>query len=127
MSEVSSSADHAKYQHEERDVRVRLLILAAAGLAIFTGTALLAMVWLFDYLATRRAPEADYPSPLLETARLPPEPRLQSSPQRDMRVMRGEENAVLGSYGWVDRQAGIVRIPITRAMELLANEAEQRR
>jgi hypothetical protein len=27
--------------------------------------------------------------------------------------------AILHSYGWVDEQAGLVRIPITRAMELL--------
>ena len=30
----------------------------------------------------------------------------------------------LTSYGWIDRQRGIVRIPIDRAMELLANEGE---
>lgn len=30
----------------------------------------------------------------------------------------------LTSYGWIDRQRGIVRIPIGRAMELLANEGE---
>jgi hypothetical protein len=31
---------------------------------------------------------------------------------------------MLQSYGWVDRQAGIVRIPICRAMELLIEKAE---
>jgi hypothetical protein len=33
--------------------------------------------------------------------------------------MLAEENAALATYGWVDRDAGIVRIPIERAMELL--------
>lgn len=36
--------------------------------------------------------------------------------QRDLEARRGR----LGSYGWVDRKAGIVRIPIDRAMELSA-------
>jgi hypothetical protein len=124
MDEVSSGADLAEHQHEERDVRLRPLIIFGVGLAIFAGTALLMMVWLFDYLVARRAPEADYPSPLLETGRPPPEPRLQVSPRHDMRLMRAEENSMLQSYGWVDRQAGIVHIPIGRAMDLLIEKAE---
>jgi hypothetical protein len=125
MAEASPNAVHAESRHEERDVRLRPVIIAAAGLAIFAGVALLALVWLFDYLAARRAPEAVYPPPLLEAGRLPPEPRLQVSPQRDARAMRSEEDAALDSYGWVDRESGIVRIPITRAMELLVEKAEQ--
>jgi hypothetical protein len=57
---------------------------------------------------------------VFEARQLPPEPRLQISPQQDMRQMRAAEMAALHSYGWVDRQAGIVRIPIERAIELLA-------
>jgi hypothetical protein len=44
-----------------------------------------------------------------------------------MQVMQAQEDAVLGSYAWVDRQNGIVRIPITRAMELLTQQAGGRR
>jgi hypothetical protein len=84
------------------------------------------MVWLFNYLARPAVPR-DHLSPLLERGHLPPEPRLQVSPRRDLQVMRAEEDSVLGSYGWIDRQAGIVRIPIARAMELLTQQAEGRR
>ena len=31
-----------------------------------------------------------------------------------------KENEVLGSYDWVDQKNGVVRIPIDRAMDLLA-------
>jgi DNA-binding GntR family transcriptional regulator len=34
--------------------------------------------------------------------------------------MLAAETAILHSYGWVDRDAGIVRIPIERAIEILA-------
>jgi hypothetical protein len=37
-----------------------------------------------------------------------------------MRQMRSEAETQLGSYEWVDREAGIARIPIERAMRLLA-------
>ena len=124
MGEAPSGAHRAEHRHEERDVRLRPLITFGAGLAMFTGAVLLAMVWLFDYLTARPAPEADAPALLLETGRPPPEPRLQVSPRHDMRLMRAEEDSMLQSYGWVDRQAGTVRIPIGRAMELLIEKAE---
>ena len=57
--------------------------------------------------------------------RLPPEPRLQLAPGHqihpldDLKRLRADEDALLHSYGWVDRNAGIVHIPIERAKELL--------
>jgi hypothetical protein len=51
--------------------------------------------------------------------RLPPEPRLQTDPRDDMANLRRSEDDVLDSYGWVDRNAGVVRIPIERAMTLV--------
>jgi len=81
------------------------------------------MWWLFDYFAARTA-QLDQPrSPLASSSpreSLPPEPRLQVSPAQDLKELRAAEDAMLHSYGWVDQQAGVVRIPIERAMELLA-------
>ena len=36
--------------------------------------------------------------------------------------MREEERDRLSSYGWVDRKAGIARIPVDRAIEILAKK-----
>ena len=61
------------------------------------------------------------PSPLAEAneRRLPPAPRLQDAPERDMEALRAEEEARLSSYGWVDGAAGVGRIPIDRAIDLI--------
>jgi hypothetical protein len=40
--------------------------------------------------------------------------------QRDQSAVDAEARARLESYAWVDREAGVVRIPIERAMALLA-------
>lgn len=50
----------------------------------------------------------------------PPAPALQVSTRADMDAYRSKENALLESYGWIDRDAEVVRIPIERAMELIA-------
>lgn len=49
-----------------------------------------------------------------------PTPRLQRNYTYDMNKLREEEAATLSSYGWVDPKAGIGRIPIDRAIAILA-------
>lgn len=48
----------------------------------------------------------------------PPMPRLQSQPFKDVYLLRRGQNERLDSYGWVDKESGVVHIPIDRAMEL---------
>jgi hypothetical protein len=59
-------------------------------------------------------------SAVARTAPAFPEPRLQLSPPADMAAFRAREEAELSTYGWVNKTSGIVRIPIQRAMEILA-------
>src|SRR5713101_4759527 len=48
-----------------------------------------------------------------------PQPRLEGDERREINDFREHEEQTLNSYGWVDQQAGVVRIPIDRAMQLL--------
>ncbi len=48
-----------------------------------------------------------------------PQPRLESNERLEINDFRGQEEKTLNSYGWVDQQAGVVRIPIDRAMQLV--------
>jgi hypothetical protein len=64
------------------------------------------------------------PSPL-EEARLdpiPPGPRLQAVPPRDMDQMRSGDRKELTTYGWVDQANGVAHIPVDRAIEILAEK-----
>lgn len=49
-----------------------------------------------------------------------PEPRLETNERTELNDFRLNEEQTLDSYGWVDQKAGVVRIPITRAMQLIA-------
>ena len=53
---------------------------------------------------------------------LPPEPRLQVSAPKDLKQYKAAQEEILNSYGWVDQKAGIVRIPIDRAMDILVQK-----
>lgn len=51
-----------------------------------------------------------------------------NSPQSaELRELRARESEVLGSYDLLDANAGQYRIPIDRAMKLMADEAFRRR
>jgi hypothetical protein len=108
--------------YEKRDVRVASIVW---GAALITAVTLFAfgLAWLFLGSLVAREQAASTPAhPLAaEVARkVPPAPRLQTSPRDDLLALRERERAALQTYGWVDEQRGIVRIPIERAMSLVA-------
>lgn len=81
------------------------------------------LMWGFSVRLRERLAAADPPPPALPEARrphTPPGPRLQTEFTADIERLRQIEEELLAGYGWVDRAAGRVRIPIERAMELVA-------
>ncbi len=50
-------------------------------------------------------------------------PKLQADPVRDIAAYRAQKQKLLTTYAWVDREHGIVRIPIERAMQAIASGA----
>lgn len=110
------SEQHNKAGHETTDIRVRAVLVGAAILVAVLVVAHLILSEMFETLTEQPALVEPVPFPLEER---PPGPRLQSHPIQDLQALQQAEEAILGSYGWIDREAGIVRIPIERAMELL--------
>ena len=83
-------------------------ILALVALAAFGAHALLRP----ERVATPLAARADVPAP-----------RLQSAPASDLAAFRRQKEAMLDEYRWIDRDRGVVRIPIDRAMQLLVERS----
>jgi hypothetical protein len=106
----------------DREIHVKTFVWFGVGLVGLTLLSLLAM-WLMFRGFTRQAERRDpAPSPIqaANQRRLPPAPNLQTTPEKDLATVRAEEEARLGSYGWVDESQGIAHIPIARAMAILA-------
>lgn len=51
-----------------------------------------------------------------------PQPRLETDERTELNGFRLEEEQRLNSYGWVDKNAGVVHIPIDRAMQMIAQQ-----
>jgi len=117
---MQTPSQNPAVHHEESDVDIRAIFTFGAGLLILA-VAIHVLVWLlFLYFNGREAknPGARHPLAAGQALRLPPAPRLQVSPRQELRDQRAREDQMLNSYQWVDRGAGIVRIPITEAMKL---------
>lgn len=85
--------------------------------AVIVHVGLAAMYWLLVRESTERVDTRRYP--LAVNGRLPAEPRLQQFPRNELYEFRMKEEAELHSYGWVDKNAGTVHIPIEDAMRLM--------
>lgn len=108
--------------HEERDIHALPIVFAVFALTVVSIAAIVAMYVLFNVLAAEQARNTTVPSPLAAEYGLkePPEPRLQSDPLLDLQKLRARDAERLSTYAWVDRDAGVVQLPIERAIELLA-------
>lgn len=103
--------------HERRDLGVPTMATALAALVALVVVCALAMNALLDLFAADSRPAP--PPPRGVTGAAPPSLDLEVRPGELLRRLRLSEAERLGRYQWIDRDAGIVRIPIEHAMELV--------
>ena len=105
--------------HESTDVSVRGVVLATSVLIVVTLLAMGLAGALFGYL-NREAQQAQGRSPMVTTeVQLPSAPLIQHHPENDLRQMQEEQARILNDYRWVNKDGGVARIPIDRAMKVL--------
>jgi hypothetical protein len=127
MAEPQQPPHTAADNHNDDDVNVRGVLMFGVGLGVLLFVVSVVLWWLHGALASReKAARPPLVGPAAERPRLPqdldkiPEPRLQADEALDLERQRASEETQLRAYGWVDRAAGVVQIPIERAMDLLA-------
>jgi len=121
---------HGDYEHQ--DLLPGGIVYFLLALGIGTGLCMLGIRGLYGFLDRREKASQPGVSPLLthvpeDTRHVAkdypqtafPDPRLEEDERGQLNGIRTAEESALYSYGWVDQQAGTVRIPIDRAMDLL--------
>jgi hypothetical protein len=127
---IDGHNEQVEFEQEDLGAKPILIFL----LALILGCLLVALVLrgMYSYLDAYENRREPVQSPLVQpttadtrvvepgTIMKFPEPRLEGTETTEINAFRQQEAQTLHSYGWVDQQAGVVRIPIDRAMELLA-------
>jgi hypothetical protein len=113
-----SSLSKSSVGHESRDADIRPILLTGFGLALCVVVVGLIVYGTFRYLATHPATSVQ-PNPMaVFDSQIPPAPRIEEHPAIEIQQLLAEEEQTLSTYGWMDKNKGVVRIPIDRAMEL---------
>jgi hypothetical protein len=114
--------NNSDVRFEHSDVDASSLLTYGFWLVVTTAVVVVILWRLYFVFVTQEAARQP-PPPVMkidpEAMSVPP-PNLQAMPTQDLTAFRYREDRVLHSYGWVDKDAGIVRIPIDEAMRILA-------
>jgi hypothetical protein len=112
---------HEDTHFESTDISGRNVFFTGAGVLLGTWIFAGLLYFFFSYLAHDRARTSPPPLPVVgRPEALPPEPRLQQSPPRDLKALRMREDWELNHYHWIDKANGTVAIPIEQAMRTVA-------
>jgi hypothetical protein len=123
----SAPIQNPELHHEESDVDARGIIGFGLGLALCIALSSLVLYVGFNSLRDHFTVQPVHPSPLIgvrepvEAEDAPkdfPNPRLQTNYYGDLDVVRKQWATQLDTYGWQDKNAGVVHIPIDEAMRL---------
>jgi hypothetical protein len=125
-----NAAGHGDYERQDLQPSGILYFLLALGIAVML--CFLGIMGLYGFLDRREKVSQPAVNPLAtniptDTRHIAPgypqsvfpNPKLEEDERGQLNGIRLNEAETLYSYGWVDKQAGTVRIPIQRAMDLL--------
>jgi hypothetical protein len=106
------------------ELNLRSIFWLTLGLLVILVIAVVAM-WFFGFAIKDNLIAEDPPPPALPEARMehtPPAPNLQADPRQELLDLRAEAEKLLTTYGWVDENNGLTRVPIDRAMDTLIDQ-----
>jgi hypothetical protein len=106
--------------HERKDADVIGLLMIAGLLLLILGICFLVCWGILHLLNRERDAEQRRPrAPRAAQVAAFPQPQLLVHPGIEREKVQAAERTQLETSGWVDRSAGIARIPIARAMQLI--------
>ena len=112
----------ASQAYETRDANARGVFIFLVILGIVLVVVSLLCWGMFRYFTVHDVTGSVTDSPFADVRQLPLGPQLQVNPREDWLKYREEQEKSLETYEWVNRPAGIVRVPIEKAMELLVKK-----
>ena len=124
------TGDHGAYEHE--DLSPTGVIYFMIGLAVVVVVIYFIVFGMYHFLDTYEkahqpamspmvAPQGDTRIVTHENTQAFPEPRLEENERTQLRQIIQDEDRKLAIYNWVDKDKGVVQIPIDRAMDLLVH------
>jgi hypothetical protein len=113
--------------HEANRVQVKGILGFALALIALAGIVHLVLAFVMQQFSKEESKLQNQRPPLFALPVDVPTPHLQGNPGADLARLKTQSLDRLNTYGWVNREAGIARIPIDRAMDILARSGLPKR
>jgi hypothetical protein len=115
----------ALHGHQHDQVQIGTIFWFGVGLTISVTIVFIVIWFLLLFFRGRDLRTAEDRPPLFDIRDgLYPPPRLQEHEEENLKSYRAEIAKKVESYRWVDQKAGIAQIPISRAMEIMAESKQ---
>jgi hypothetical protein len=131
--ELHPANSNGNADYERRDIGVAGVVYFLVGILVALVFTYFIVDGLYHYLDKRSEAEQAPLNPLVTNAPADtrhiatdypqdafPNPRLETDECGQLNAIRLKEEQTLSTYDWLDKNAGTVRIPIDRAMDLIA-------
>jgi hypothetical protein len=131
--ELHPANSNSNADYERRDIGVAGVVYFLVGIFVALVFTYFIVDGLYHYLDQRSEAEQAPLNPLVTNASTDtrhiatdypqdafPNPRLETDERGQLNAIRLKEEQTLSTYDWIDKNAGTVRIPIDRAMDLIA-------
>jgi hypothetical protein len=136
MSDQIHHGNPGHGDYERRDISPAGIVYFMVGLVVFLVISHFIVTGLYGFLEKYSQAHQTPISPLVnnapvDTRKLPtdyrdylkqnfPSPQLETDERTQLNDVRLREEGILSTYDYIDQKAGTVRIPIARAMDLIA-------
>ena len=125
---AGNGVKNPEVRHERTDANVSCIVWFGVGLVTVAVVLHVGLWYLFVGLDRReQANNPPLPAVAKDRPKFPqdidkiPEPRLQTADKVEMQTLLNRDNQRLNGYGWVDKNKGVVHVPINVTLERLAD------
>ncbi len=115
MAEIHNAREKG---YEDYHLNIGPVLIATAAIVAVALLSFIAMWAMFHGLEQASIYLSDDPPPMVAHQEPHRGPLIQAVPPAELAQVRAETQRTLTEYGWVDRDAGVVYLPIERAIDL---------
>lgn len=106
--------------YQDRDINVTYIAIALIVIVVITISSAVGMLALHRTYAAAYEKSREEASPLVKVREIPPGPNLQVNGLAELQAYQAVIQERLESYEYTDKMRGVGRIPVERAVDILA-------
>jgi hypothetical protein len=103
---------------EMRDANIGLVVKIMVGILISVVICMVIAAWQMRF-EQANLPQAEPDNVFSQEGKLPPGPRLQVFPAKDLVEFNSKAATRTDSYGWADKANGVAHVPVDKAIDMV--------